>query len=166
LNHQIAAAALINVSNYLKEMHKVNERLKDLLADIVSSMRSQVKFMAPVISGIVIGITSMITTILGKVGAQMKRLSEGGGGGLLDMFGDGVPTYYFQFMVGLYVVQIVYILSIMTNGIENGSDELNERYMLGHNLVKSIILYVCCSGAVMLLFNILAVTILKGIAKS
>ncbi len=162
---KIAAAALINVSNYLKEMHKVNERLKDLLADIVASMRSQVKFMAPVISGIVIGITSMITTILGKVGAQMKRLAEGGGGGLLEMFGDGVPTYYFQFMVGLYVVQIVYILSIMTNGIENGSDELNERYMLGHNLVRSIILYVCCSGAVMLLFNILAVTILKGIAK-
>ncbi|MDO8643023.1 MAG: hypothetical protein Q7R76_05610 [Candidatus Woesearchaeota archaeon] len=165
---KIAASALINVSNYMKEIHKVNERLKDLLSDIVSSMRSQISFMAPVISGIVIGITSMITTILGKLGAQMRTLAEtggGGAGGLLSLFGDSVPTYYFQFMVGLYVVQIVYILTIMTNGVENGADELNERYMLGSNLVTSTLTYIVIATVVTVLFNILAVTILKGIAQ-
>jgi len=60
----IAAQVLMNVSRYIKEIHRVDERLKDLMADIVSSMQSNINFMAPVISGIVIGITSMITTIL------------------------------------------------------------------------------------------------------
>ena len=165
---KIAASALINVSNYMKEIHKVNERLKDLLSDIVSSMKSQISFMAPVISGIVIGITSMITTILGKLGAQMRGLSSSAGGagtgGLLSLFGDSVPTYFFQFMVGLYVVQIVYILSIMTNGVENGADELNERFMLGVNLVRSTTTYIVIAAGVTILFNLLAVTILRGIA--
>lgn len=164
---KIAASALINVSNYMKEIHKVNERLKDLMSDIVSSMRSQISFMAPVISGIVIGITSMITTILGKLGTQMRSLAQSGGGGaggLLSLFGDSVPTYYFQFMVGLYVVQIVYILTIMTNGVENGADELNERFMLGTNMVRSTFTYIMIAGIITILFNILAVTILRGIA--
>ncbi len=164
---KIAASALINVSNYMKEIHKVNERLKDLLADVVSSMRSQISFMAPVISGIVIGITSMITTILGKLGAQMRTLGQSAGGGtqgLLSLFGDSVPTYFFQFMVGLYVVQIVYILTIMTNGVENGADELNERFMLGVNLMRSTTTYILVAAIITILFNILAVTILKGIS--
>jgi hypothetical protein len=133
---KVAAQALLNVSRYIKEIHKVDERLKDLMADIISSMKSQIKFMSPAISGIVIGITSMITTILGALGGQITQLgTEGGGGaqvaGLTQLFGDGIPTYYFQIVVGLYIVQIVFILTILQNGIENGQDKLNERYLLG-----------------------------------
>src|SRR3989344_4305404 len=61
----IAAQALTNVARYIKEIHKVNERLKDLMADVISSMRSQIKFLTPAIAGVVIGITSMITAIAG-----------------------------------------------------------------------------------------------------
>lgn len=157
---KIAAQALMNVSRYIKEIHKVDERLKDLMADIISSMKSQIKFMTPAISGIVIGITSMISTILGSLGAQMQKLSAAEGaqriGGVAGLFGDGIPTYYFQIVVGLYVVQIVYILTILGNGIENGADKLNERYTLGQNMIKSTILYCCVALTVMVIFNIIA----------
>ena len=163
---RVAAQALINVSRYIKEIHKVNERLKDLLADIIASMKSQINFMTPAISGIVIGITSMITTILGQLGGQMQRLSEAEGagriGGIGDLFGDGIPTYYFQIVVGIYVVQIVYILTVLSNGIENGSDKLNERYMLGQTLVRSTILYCAIALTVMVIFNLIATTILTA----
>ena len=44
---------------------------------------------------------------------------EGGGGaGLMSLFGDSIPTYYFQIVVGIYVVQIIYILTVLSNGIE------------------------------------------------
>ena len=102
---RIAAQALLNVSQYIKEMHRVDERLKDLMADIISSMKSQIAFLTPAIAGIVIGITSMITTILGALGDQLGSFSaEGGldigsllgkmqGGGMADMaasfLGDG-----------------------------------------------------------------------------
>jgi len=165
---KVAAQALINVSRYIKEIHKVNERLHDLMADIVSSMNSQIKFLTPVIASIVIGITSMITSILGKLSKQMSAISSGseyggqigGAGGILNLFGDGVPTYYFQIIVGLYVVQIIYILTIMVNGIENGEDKLNQKYLLGQNMIKGPMLYCITSAIIMVLFNLIAAQIL------
>ena len=165
----IAAQALTNVARYIKEIHKVNERLKDLMADIISSMKSQIKFLTPAIAGVVIGITSMITAILGKLSVQLQQVTSSVGGtdaaapvGILGLFGDGIPTYYFQIIVGIYVVQITFILTVIANGVENGSDKLNERYQLGNNLIRSTILYVFISGAVMLLFNIIAGRILTA----
>jgi hypothetical protein len=163
----IAAQALTNVSRYIKEIHSVNERLNDLMADIISSMNSQIMFLTPAISGIVIGITSMVTTILGKLGDQLKDVTAGGDGstaglGLIGIFGDGIPTFYFQVIVGIYVVQITYILTVLVNGIENGSDKLNEKYMVGKNLIRSTMLYFFISLGVMLLFNYIASQILTS----
>ena len=162
----VAAQALINVSRYIKEMHNVDERLKDLMADTISSMKSQIKFLTPVISGIVIGITSMVTTILGKLGDQLTVLQTetaaaqaGGAGaaaGLTQLFGDGMPTFYFQIIVGFYVVQIVYILTILVNGIENGVDKLAENYEKGVNVTRSTMMYCALSLIVMILFNMIA----------
>ncbi|MFH1452990.1 MAG: hypothetical protein ABIH00_03290 [Armatimonadota bacterium] len=169
----IAAQALTNVARYIKEIHKVNERLKDLMADVISSMKSQIKFLTPAIAGIVIGITSMVTTILGKLTEQLSTVSAGGGadgaaagGGIMDIFGLGVPAFHFQIIVGIYVVQITYILTILANGIENGSDKLNERYEIGNNLVRSTLLYVIISGIVILAFNLVAGSILSSTGYS
>ena len=164
---KVAAQALVNISRYIKEIHKVNERLKDLMAEIISSMKSQIKFMAPVIAGIVIGITSMITNILGKLGSQLTQYAQEGSANvaqssILNLFGDGIPTYYFQIVVGIYIVQIIYILSVLSNGIENGADKLAERYSLGNNMVRSVLLYCFVSLAVMLLFNMIAGQIMSA----
>jgi len=158
----IAAQALVNISRYIKEIHSVNERLRDLMADIISSMNSQIRFLAPAISGIVIGITSMVTEIIGKLGAQLQTVTAGVGQqtGLIGIFGDGIPTYYFQIVIGLYVVQITYILTILVNGIENGSDKLSEAYDIGNNLIRSTLLYCFISLFVILTFNIVAGQIL------
>jgi len=162
----IAAQALTNVTRYLKEIHKVNERLKDLMADIISSMKSQIKFLTPAIAGVVIGITSMITSILGKLSTQLQQVTSSVGGGastgVLSIFGEGIPTYHFQMVVGIYVVQITFILTVIANGIENGSDKLNERYELGTNLIRSTLLYVFIAGTVILIFNIIAGRILTA----
>lgn len=165
----IAAQAMISVARYIKEIHRVNERLKDLMSDVISSMKGQVSFLTPLIAGIVIGITSMISTILGKLGKQLREITEagggaGGGGGVIALFGDGVPTYYFQVIVGIYVVQITYILTILINGIENGEDTLAEQYSLGKNLIKSTILYCIIALGVIFVFNMIAGSIIGKIA--
>ena len=168
---KIASQALINISLYIKEMHNVDERLKDLLAETISSMQSQIKFLTPAISGIVIGITSMITAILGKLSYQIHQMNAEAGGAtggvgvgteLIQMFGDSIPTYYFQIIVGLYVVQIIYILTMMVNTIENGLDKLNEKHMIANNLLKSTTMYVMISFVVMLIFNLVAGAVLGG----
>jgi len=162
----IAAEALINVSKYIKQMHSVDERLKDLLADIISSMNSQIKFLSPVISGIVIGITSMVTSILGRLSGQLQKLATdqsamgGGNIGITSLFGDGLPTFYFQLIVGLYVVELAIIMTSIVNSIENGSDKLNGEYLIGQNAVKSTLLYSGIAIVIMVLFNIVAANLI------
>lgn len=164
---RIAAQAMINVSSYIKEMHKVDERLKDLMSDIVSDMKSQISFLTPAIAGIVIGITSMITTIIGKLSKTMGTMSSGAGGGanMISLFSDGIPTYYFQLIVGIYVVQVIYILSILANGIENGADKLNEDKMIGDNIIRSTVMYGIIAIIIMIIFNMIAGTIVSGIGQ-
>jgi len=163
----VAAQALMNVSHYIKEIHRVNERLKDLLADTVSSMESQIKFLAPSIAGIVVGITSMVTAILGRLTGLIESAAGGGSasgiGDLAGILGEGMPTYHFQFIVGLYVVQIIVILTILVNAINNGEDDLQKEFLLGKNVTKATILYSLLTMTVMLIFNILAAVVLKDI---
>ena len=164
----IASQALINVSQYIKEIHRVNERVKDLLADILSDMNQQISVLAPAIAGIVVGITSMIVMIILKLTAQLRALAENTQGGstpsgILQIFGDPIPTYYFQIIVGLYVIQVTYILTVLINGIENGSDKLGEQDSLGKNLMRGTMLYCLITFIVILTFNFLAAMILNNI---
>lgn len=165
---KIAAQAVLNIARYVKEIHRVNERLKDLMGDIIGSIKSQISFMTPVISGIVIGIASMVTYILSRLKEYMQRFGEDAGGkigslsGVLDIFGNGIPTYYTQIIVGIYVIEITFLLTVIANSIENGSDKLMEQNRLGINLVKSTSLYIGISFIVMLIFNAIAGTIISS----
>jgi hypothetical protein len=157
----IASQAVMNVSEYIKEMHRVDERLRDLMADEVSSMRSQVSFLTPAIAGIVIGITSMITKIMGSLAEVLNRLTSAAPQqtsmqSLLNIFGTGIPTYFFQLMVGIYVVEIAYLLSTLITGIESGADKLAEQHTVGSNLTKTTAIYCMIAGLVILLFNFIA----------
>ncbi len=168
---RIASQALLNVSRYIKEIHRVDERLKDLMSDIISDMKSQIHFLAPTISGIVVGITSMITLILRALSQRTQQLAtQGAGSGfkvsIPDMLGGGgIPTYYFQLIVGIYIVQILYILTVLSNGIENCVDDLGEKHALGKNLIRSTMIYVILTLIVMISFNAIAVTIMSSTLK-
>ncbi len=168
---RIAAQALLSMSRYIKEIHTVEERLKDLMSDIISSMKAQISFLTPAIAGIVIGITSMISTILTKLSAQLSAITSqnaagstgtGGFADMLNIFGIGIPTYHFQIVVGIYIIQITFILTILANGVENGADKLGERYALGKNIINSTLLYCFIATVVIILFNLFASTILTN----
>ncbi|MBT3297421.1 hypothetical protein HN385_00695 [archaeon] len=161
-----AAEALLSMSRYIKEIHRVEERLKDLMGEIIGSMKAQVAFLTPAIAGIVVGITSMISTVLTKLSAQLTEFASDGASagysGMLTIFGIGIPTFHFQIIVGVYIVQLAYILTVLANGIENGSDKLAERYSLGKALINGTLLYCFIAGVVMILFNAFAGSILMN----
>jgi Flp pilus assembly protein TadB len=165
----VASKALMSISIYLDRINKVNERLKDLLAEIVGSMRAQISFLSPVISGIVVGIGSMITAIIGGLGTALESTQggdefSGGASSLTEIFSveELIPPFFFQIVVSIYLIQIVYILSIMSNGIEAGVDKLNEEHILGKNLYKSVLFYLIVTSITVVAFNFLAVMISQG----
>jgi len=168
---EVVSRALLSIAEYLDRIYKVGERLKDLLAEITSSMKSQVAFLTPLIAGIVVGIGAMITTIISSLGTQLDTAAGGtgegilaGASGLANIFplDKLVPPFYLQMIVGVYVVQMVIVLSILSNGIENGVDKLNEEYTLGKNLYRGTMLYVLIAGITIFAFNLLAGAVQGG----
>ena len=161
----VVSHALMSISNYMTAIHKVNERLKDLLADVLSSMKSQINFLTPLIAGIVVGIGSLITNIISNLGNLLVGADGGETAGigvnltiLSEVFPIDklIPPFYFQLIVGLYVVQITYILTVLANGVENGVDKLNEENLLSKNLYKSMLFYILVALITTIILTIMA----------
>lgn len=164
---KVAAESLMSISEYVKNIEKINQRLRDLLAEIVSDMKSNMVFLAPLLAGIVVGLGGMITLILVK----LKTLQEINPGG--DIAGLGnlssitsifdvtsmIPPYFLQITVGVYLIEVIFILSGALVTVDSGKDELKEKYDLSKNLSRGMILYIITA-----FISISALTLLASIA--
>ncbi len=143
---KIAARSLMSISEYVKNIQKITSRLKDLLAEIVSDMKSNMTFLAPLLSGVVVGLSIMITSILGKLNLASLSETDVGIGNLdtiLNIFnlGNMIPPYYLQIIIGVYLIEIVFILTRTLVAIDSGEDKLEKTNKIGKNLMKGITLY-------------------------
>ncbi len=169
---KIVAESLISVANYIERINKVNERLKDLLAEVISSMKAQISFLTPAIAGIVVGISAMIVNIIVTLNTKFTEFVQNpdalGATSQLQVISEifnvqgVIPGFYFQLVVGLYVVQLTYILSVLQNSIENGTDKIAEQHLLGKNMTRSVYLYIGIAAVVTVLFSLLSQGILAG----
>ena len=162
----VAARALMSISEYVKNIHKVNERLRDLLADVVSGMKSNMTFLAPVLAGIVVGLASMITLIVNKLQTMMvsgavstDQLGTFAGVADILKIEAMIPPYWLQLAVGIYLIEIIFILTRTLVSVESGVDTLSEQYEISKNLSSAMGLYIIIS-----LVAIIALTLLAGLA--
>lgn len=170
---QVAARALMAISNYVKNIHKVNERLKDLLAEITSGMKSNMTFLAPLLAAIVIGLASMITLILSRLQlmislGEISPDANIGGLGLsqiTQMFNvvKMIPPYWLQIIVGVYIIEIIFILTTTLVTIESGEDRLNEKSETSNMLMTGITLYTVAAFLAILALAALAAVAVSGI---
>jgi len=143
----IAALSIISISEYVKNINKISDRLRDMLAEIVSDMKSNMTFLAPLLSGVVIGLSAMITEILSKL--SISSLSESGVSNLgsldaiLSIFDMTamIPPYLLQISVGIYLIEIIFILTGTLVIIDSGDDPLEKTNKTGKNLRTGIGLY-------------------------
>ena len=143
---KIAAVSLMSISEYTKNLQKITARLKDMLAEIVSDMRSNMTFLAPLLSGIVVGLASMITAILSRLKISELSGSQTSFGNLdsiLSIFDmtKMIPPYYLQIAIGIYLIQIIFILTGTLVTVDSGEDKLEKTNKTGKNLKKGILLY-------------------------
>lgn len=167
----VAARSLMSISEYVKNIKKINDRLNDLLADIISDMKSNMSFLMPLLSGIIVGLSGMITAILGGLSAMFADGSLGGDSGvgnldgILGMFDVTlmIPTYWLQIVIGLYIIQIVFILSSTLVTIKAGRDQLQTTAETGKNLKKTIIMYFIVSLFSVIGLTLIGATVLAGL---
>ncbi|MEM0465430.1 MAG: hypothetical protein QXW97_01865 [Candidatus Pacearchaeota archaeon] len=170
---QVAAQSLMSISEYVRNIHKINDRLKDLLADVVSDMKSNMTFLAPLLAGIVIGLASMITLIISQLksflGTVIDIESSGIGANILNIITlfrleSIIPPYYLQIAIGIYIIEIIFILTITLVIIDSGEDKLKQTYDISKNLIAGGFLYLFTSLLSIILLSILAGIALAGIS--
>lgn len=145
----VAARALVSISEYVKNIGKINQRLRDLLAEIISDMKSNMTFLAPLLAGIVVGLSAMITFILNKL--ELLQIEAGAGeiaglgnfGQIVSIFDVStvVPPYFVQLSIGIYIVEVIFILTGALVSLDAGKDVLKEKSEISKNLKKGLLLY-------------------------
>jgi len=164
---KVAARSLMSISQYVKNIEKINQRLKDLLAEIVSDMRSNMVFLAPLLAGIVVGLSAMITFILNKLeftamGGGAEALGGLGSlGDILDIMTvtNMIPPYFLQISIGIYIIEIIFILTGALVTVNSGKDTLQTKYDLAKNLKRGLLLYLATA-----LISVFALLILSAFA--
>ncbi len=166
---QVAANSLMSISEYVKNIQKINERLKDLLAEVVSDMKSNMTFLAPALSGIVVGLSAMIITVLGKL-LNSKSLLSGGDSTLgsfaqiLKLFDPTgmIPPYFLQISIGIYLIEIIFILTVALVTIDAGKDALREKFDIAGNLKAAMLLYFILAFLSTIVLGYIAATVMGG----
>jgi len=169
---EVAARSLMSISEYIKNVHKINERLRDLLAEVVSDMKSNMTFLAPLLAGIVVGLSSMITLILTKLqllvisGGTTEITGFGNIGDLLDIFDKTkmIPPYFMQVAIGIYIIEIIFILTSTLVTVDSGEDKLKQKYDTSRNLKFGVLLYLITALISTIVLSVLAAVALTGVA--
>jgi hypothetical protein len=165
---KVAASSLMSISEYVKNIQKINQRLRDLLAEIVSDMKSNMVFLAPLLAGIVVGLSSMIASILNKL-RELISLSPGQDvagfniGNLPFDVTTMIPPYFLQISVGIYMIEIIFILTAALVTVDSGKDTLKEKSDLAKNLKRGLFLYTAVAFLSILALTILSVVALGGV---
>jgi hypothetical protein len=171
---QVAARSLMSISDYVKNIQKINQRLRDLLAEVISDMRSNMSFLAPLLAGIVVGLSTMITLILNKLSGFQSTLS---GEGLEASAGVGsfgsitkifdlttmIPPYFIQIVIGLYIIEIIFILTSALVTVDSGKDKLKEKFDIARHLRSGIIIYLATAFLSIVALGLLAALSLSSL---
>ncbi|MBU0758043.1 MAG: hypothetical protein KKF44_08280 [Nanoarchaeota archaeon] len=150
---QIIYGILQKISVYLDNTRKIKELIYDLLTETVSSINIQAKILTPFIAAFVGSLTTVIIQSLYQMSKALESIMQtmnmgmGGVQGTTSFFGDFIeftnimPPTVFQILVGIYMVQTVYLLSLLANGVENGFDKVSRDINIGQNLFTAVSVY-------------------------
>jgi Flp pilus assembly protein TadB len=122
---QNAGSIIINISNYLRDMKKVEHDIKTSLNQTVSMMKSTGLLFAPLVMGITASLYVLLSREFSNLPGSTQMLSN-------DLF----------FMViGVYLILMVMVIVYFSVGIEHGEDRIELRYSLGNAVPLAIIVY-------------------------
>ena len=165
---KIAAMSLMSISEYVRNIQKITNRLRDMLAEVVSDMKSNMTFLAPLLAGVVVGLSSMIVSILNKlnlVELNTTELGFGNIGNILQIFDMAkmIPPYYLQLAIGIYIIQIIFILTGTLVTVNSGEDKLEKTNKTGKNLTQGVLLYFITAVISVFALYVLSSVVLGGL---
>jgi hypothetical protein len=114
----------------------------------------------------------MIASILGTLSAMFNSgmggseiLGTGGIEGVLGFFNptEMIPTYWLSIVIGIYLIEIVFILTSTLVTIKSGRDPLQSTSETGKNLKKTILLYFVVALFAIIGLSLIGAVVLAGL---
>ena len=163
----MASSAMMTISRYLKNIHKTQEQLKDLMQDTTTTIQMLAYMLAPIVSGVAVGMSQTIIQGLfglsesfeagagGPPGAEAEAAPGGGigGGGIIDNLDSAIPPEMLQFVVGIYLIQLLYILGTFYMKITRGEDQTYKNMFIGKIMLSGMFFYMITVTIISLLFG-------------
>ncbi|RLF32984.1 MAG: hypothetical protein DRM98_02975 [Thermoplasmata archaeon] len=145
-SQRAVSISIIRIADHLKELQAVEKKIKDTLFSLTSTLRSTVAVFAPLIGGITLAITKLISNILnslsGKIstGAIPSTMSVPGATTRVFTL-ENIRPEYFVLVIGVYIIELVFLLVRFANGIDEGDDKATYMYSLGKTMPTSIMVF-------------------------
>lgn len=143
--------ALKNMSEFLRDADEVSNTTDEILSETTSDMEIQSLIFAPLSAGIVVGLMAIVIYIfaffgqsIGDVNGFLNQNGLGGGSSAFSFLlglQKQIPFHYFQIVVGVYMIEMVLIISYFLGELNFGEDEINKLYSLGKTMLVGIVIY-------------------------
>lgn len=166
----MAAMAMTTISRYLDNIHQTQEELNDLMEDTTTTIEMLAYLLAPVVSGVAVGMSQTIITAMFKLGQSFQQTqaalpeAQGTGtqfAGILGNLNSAIRPEMLQFVVGLYLIQLLYILGTFYMKITEGENKTYRNMFIGKVLISGMFFYTITLLIVGLLFG----GIVSGLAE-
>jgi len=144
--------ALKTISEFLKDADDVNNATTEILSETTSDMQIQAWVFAPLSAGVVVGLMAIVIYIFSFFGGNFQEMEKIVGSGefgdatmssisFLFNIGKQVPFHNFQIIVGIYMIEMVFIISYFLGELNYGNDEVSKTFDLGKIMFVAIAVY-------------------------
>ncbi|UCG68588.1 MAG: hypothetical protein JSV09_12375 [Thermoplasmata archaeon] len=120
-----AGSIIINVSNYLRDMKKVEHDIKTSLSQTVEMMKSTGILFAPLVMGITASLYVLLSSEFSMLPGSTQLLSNDA----------------FFLIIGIYLILMVMVTMYFSVGIEHGEDSIELKHTIGNAVPIAVIIY-------------------------
>ncbi|MBI4176853.1 MAG: hypothetical protein HY516_00640 [Candidatus Aenigmarchaeota archaeon] len=142
-----ASQSMMSIARYLKDVHSIEEELRDILGESTTSMKFLSTVLAPLVAGVTVTMALIMLDIIKILGEKLAGLTQQGISSSLPLFltvgldKGGVTAEVFQLVVGIYMIEVAGLLSYFVSKIETGEDKINLYSTLAVNMLVSFLVY-------------------------
>lgn len=149
---EIVSKTMTTVSQFLKNIHAVEESLKDMLSEVTSSIHLQMLLLAPLSAGVVVALAAVITEMILILGSAARLYEAMAGYGAISAAGGGIlagfintekliPVPLLQVIIGIYLIEIVGLMASFTSRIENGEENILKMRLVARMILFGLLVY-------------------------
>jgi hypothetical protein len=145
-SQQAVSASLLRIADHLKQLQEVEKKITDMLSELTSTLRSTVAVFAPLIAGVTLAITMLISSILSSFQwdtsvDSIADLPVTTPYKVESFMIENVRPEYFVLVIGIYLLELVVLLTRFTNGLNEGDDNATFMYSLGRIMPLSVAVF-------------------------